>query len=54
MFSCMDMYGQRQTPELLASKEKFKKTSRRKQTLVFEMVGTFVNFLDPASSEFNL
>lgn len=54
VFTCLDVYGQEQTPTLLELKEKFKKKSRRKQTLIFEMVGTMIKLLDPATDVFSM
>jgi hypothetical protein len=30
IFTCLDVYGQQQTPELMMKKERFKKNTRRK------------------------
>lgn len=54
VFTCLDVYGQEQTLALQDLKEKFKKKSRRKQTLIFEMVGTMIKLLDPAIDVFSM
>ena len=53
VFTCLDVYGQEQTLALQDHKEKFKKKSRRKQTLIFEMVG-MIKLLDPAIDVFSM
>jgi hypothetical protein len=42
MFSCLEVYGQAHSPQLLELKQQFEKKTRRKTTLVFEMVGTMI------------
>jgi len=54
VFTCLDFYEQEQTPALQELKEKFKKKSRRKQTLIFEMVGTMIKLLDPAIDVYSM
>lgn len=48
------MLGQEQTEELVQKKERYKKISRAKQTLVFEVVDVFIKILDTATDTFFL
>ena len=54
LFTCLDMLGQEQTEELVQKKERYKKISRAKQTLVFEVVDVFIKILDTATDTFFL
>lgn len=54
VFTCLDFYDQEVTPELMELKDKFKKKSRRNETLIFEMIGTMIKLLDPATDVFSM